>query len=338
MEWVDSVLQGKHLFARLGLEAEVVDPSVVRKQYRVVALAVHPDKCAHPKAKEAFQRLSEAFEELSSESGQRKYLQLLRCQHGKETTSLVRHHRKKRRKPTDDFNIDEDRKKAWWDTRTWEEFEERLRRREACEAALRKHFCEGQRTRHLLWKLRTQIIDAERSVEHCDMQAGLDESDLWPPPPPPPPPPLETPLPVNALPMTEERVELEDVDFASERLVRLLTHLRTVHRYCLFCGCTYDSDADMAESCPGFTEQEHDEAQQVAMRGGNGRTSTLDAADSVAAAAAAAMPLPSEAAAARRAKAREEAAARKAAELAAQIEDPLEALWSKPASKRMRRT
>ena len=44
---------------------------------------------------------------------------------------------------------------------------------------------------------------------------------------------------------------------ALQRLLELLTHLRAVHRYCLFCGCTYDSAQDMEENCPGVTDTRH---------------------------------------------------------------------------------
>uniref|UniRef100_A0A7S1RTK1 DUF4187 domain-containing protein n=1 Tax=Alexandrium catenella TaxID=2925 RepID=A0A7S1RTK1_ALECA len=45
-----------------------------------------------------------------------------------------------------------------------------------------------------------------------------------------------------------------------------MTHLRTVHRYCLYCGCVFDSFEDLERNCPGFTEQEHEDAPNPAAR------------------------------------------------------------------------
>ncbi|PNH11590.1 hypothetical protein TSOC_001554 [Tetrabaena socialis] len=43
----------------------------------------------------------------------------------------------------------------------------------------------------------------------------------------------------------------------SEQLELLLRHLRDLHTYCYFCGCSYDSAEELAEVCPGLTEEEH---------------------------------------------------------------------------------
>eukprot|EP00928_Gymnodinium_smaydae_P006317 TRINITY_DN12230_c0_g1_i1.p1 TRINITY_DN12230_c0_g1~~TRINITY_DN12230_c0_g1_i1.p1 ORF type:complete len:402 (-),score=97.67 TRINITY_DN12230_c0_g1_i1:185-1390(-) len=345
----ERILAASTFFGRLGLEAREVETCEVRKQYRLLALCVHPDKCKHPSAKEAFQLLSEAFEELSVESSQRRYLQRLR-------SSGVCGGRSRRGGRGSDIARDstDDARQHWWDTRTWEEFEKRLRRREECEAALRQQFSAGQSARFHFRRVRKQVIEAERSVEHCDRGAGLPESDLWPPPPPPPPPPLENPLPDCAVaPPAEERAELDDPVLCAGRLALLLTHLRTVHRYCLFCGCVFDSDEDMDQNCPGFTEVEHDEAPQAAMRAAPANSTAAAAASAADVEGAAervandalsgiertlvavapqvacadAMPLPSTAAAIRRSavekRLREEAAA-------PDFDDPLEALAAAP--------
>jgi len=39
-----------------------------------------------------------------------------------------------------------------------------------------------------------------------------------------------------------------------------------VHRYCLYCGCVFDSFEDLERNCPGFTEQEHEDAPNCAAR------------------------------------------------------------------------
>lgn len=127
-------------------------------------------------------------------------------------------------------------------------------------------------------KVRGYVFAAERSVEHLDRQKGLPESLLWPPESTQAARDLEEEVnrarqtelyPGQAnemLPDYRERLELNDPGLALQRLLELMTHLRTVHLYCLYCGCTYDSGEDMERNCPGVTEEEHDEAKSMGLR------------------------------------------------------------------------
>merc|ERR1712014_550375 len=63
-----------------------------------------------------------------------------------------------------------------------------------------------------------------------------------------------------------ERNELQDPEYCASRLIDLLTHLRTVHIYCLHCGCHYEDPQDLEQNCPGFDEEAHDNAENMAMR------------------------------------------------------------------------
>ncbi|OLP81606.1 Methyltransferase-like protein 13 [Symbiodinium microadriaticum] len=145
-EAAERILASRGHFATLGLPEAQVDAANLRKQYRRLALAVHPDKCTHPQAKEAFQKLSEAFEVLCTEAGQRQAL----AEKGQRTG--------KRRRST------QDAKAPWWDT-TWEEFEKRFRQRDANEAARQAEFEGGMK---------------ERSVEHLDRSKKRGPNALWP--------------------------------------------------------------------------------------------------------------------------------------------------------------
>lgn len=42
-----------------------------------------------------------------------------------------------------------------------------------------------------------------------------------------------------------------------ERLEGLLSYLRENYHYCYYCGAGYDNVSQLAELCPGFTEEEH---------------------------------------------------------------------------------
>ncbi|CAK0863607.1 unnamed protein product [Prorocentrum cordatum] len=268
---VARVLGAATLFGRLGLPDESADPGAVRQQYRKLALLVHPDKCTAQGAKEAFQALSEAFERLSSPAGQAAHL--LEVARGRPAPAAGRGEAWGGARA-------EGAQARWWDTRTWEEFEERLRHRDRAEAALRRQFAGRVAARLAGRRLRGQVRAAERSVEHCDRGAGLAESGLWPP---------ESrragreaeeearaareraeragvlPGLEPELPNFDERPELDDPEAAMARLLDLVTHLRTVHLYCLHCGCRYDSPDDMARNCPGVTEEEHEGAAAVGM-------------------------------------------------------------------------
>ncbi|KAL6076963.1 G patch domain-containing protein 11, variant 2 [Balamuthia mandrillaris] len=48
-------------------------------------------------------------------------------------------------------------------------------------------------------------------------------------------------------------------DEKSERLAQLLHHLRTEHLYCFFCGCSFESEAEMLATCPGPLEHHHED-------------------------------------------------------------------------------
>lgn len=57
-------------------------------------------------------------------------------------------------------------------------------------------------------------------------------------------------------PEVEEEMSFEE---KAERLVTMLTYLRTTHCYCLYCGLpAYTSAEQLAAQCPGFTEEEHE--------------------------------------------------------------------------------
>jgi hypothetical protein len=45
---------------------------------------------------------------------------------------------------------------------------------------------------------------------------------------------------------------------APERLETLLSYLRSQYAYCFWCGTQYESAEELAASCPGASEEEHD--------------------------------------------------------------------------------
>lgn len=137
-------------FDRLGLPTAACDSAQLRNTYRIRALLLHPDKCQHPKAKLAFQLLSEAFEKLSDLKEQRLLLERL-ASNGKGFNHPRRQRRAPRSVPThpqatnqpsdpqggsEQWADEEDnyrcsrKDNSWWDV-GFSEFERRLRQREA---------------------------------------------------------------------------------------------------------------------------------------------------------------------------------------------------------------
>ncbi|KNA10823.1 hypothetical protein SOVF_140800 isoform A [Spinacia oleracea] len=50
--------------------------------------------------------------------------------------------------------------------------------------------------------------------------------------------------------------EVEEI-ITEEDLQELLVNLREEHRYCLFCGCQYESTEGLLSNCPGVNEDDH---------------------------------------------------------------------------------
>ncbi|OLQ15566.1 hypothetical protein AK812_SmicGene270 [Symbiodinium microadriaticum] len=169
-------------FERLGLPAAVCEAVVVRRAYRTAALLIHPDKCTHPDAKLAFQRLSEAFDSLSGPDGQQE--QLDRSRGGRRDWPGPPYQRgggyDRPDKPAPpgcwaepfgeqrcgrEFEEEVDERgprggKSWWDA-GFSEFEQRLRAREAEE-------------------VRKEAVDAavQRGEDSLDAYMSLLEEEL----------------------------------------------------------------------------------------------------------------------------------------------------------------
>ena len=180
-----ALLPGASPFARLGLPEAPCETKVLRRAYRTAALLVHPDKCSHPEAKMAFQKLSEAFDLLSAPEGQRQELDRPRSNwQDYPGRPYQRGGRYDRPAPPgcwgegEDFEGPENSEgcggKSWWDA-GFSEFEKRLRaqeaeeqRREAMEAALRR----GEDSLNAYMS----VLEAELSGTTTDATTGYQSS------------------------------------------------------------------------------------------------------------------------------------------------------------------
>ncbi|KAK7248341.1 hypothetical protein SO694_0022702, partial [Aureococcus anophagefferens] len=85
---IDRVLAAENEFEVLDLPVEAIrDASTIKRQYRKISLAVHPDKNRHPQANAAFRKTYGAFETLSDPKEQRKLLVALGVE--KETSPFA---------------------------------------------------------------------------------------------------------------------------------------------------------------------------------------------------------------------------------------------------------
>ena len=63
---ITMVLGTKDPYKRLQLPVSAPDVQAIRKAYNKLALLVHPDKCTHPMAGEAFNAICQAYELLAN--------------------------------------------------------------------------------------------------------------------------------------------------------------------------------------------------------------------------------------------------------------------------------
>lgn len=71
-EIIASILSAKTLYAVLNLDSSCT-PEDVKRSYRRIAIKIHPDRCKHAKATEAFQRVSHAYQTLSNAEKRANY-------------------------------------------------------------------------------------------------------------------------------------------------------------------------------------------------------------------------------------------------------------------------
>ena len=273
---VEDVLTSASLFGVLGLPDEEISPDQVKKAYRKKALLVHPDKCKHKEAKAAFQRLSEAYEALSSATAQRRYLSF---SGQKQQTKQKDQQRPKQQR------------RRWWEDVDFETFERRWRRREEAERTMRTSFVSSMSQKFGKRRLTDQLVAIEQTTEQLDMGKSLLQSDLWPP--------RVTgeedtddslsffaksrsaPGVKDAYLPKSERAELEDVQYVTGRFSDCNEYLRDEHSYCFFCGRAYESQTELNRLCPGATEQSHEESQPSSQytegAGAGGQSSAVEA-------------------------------------------------------------
>ena len=140
---IEHILNAGNFFEVLSLrDKEECTCAEVRKQYRSLAIKVHPDKNKHAQATRAFQLLSEAFECLVVPETRHVYLQKLQTSSSKTTQQnqkQYRHHGKNNNSKTGK-DLDPEFEYAgsefkqfrvnWWQTTSMEDIEEFIKQQE----------------------------------------------------------------------------------------------------------------------------------------------------------------------------------------------------------------
>ena len=161
------------------------EPSVVRKKFLSLSLKVHPDKNPHPRAKEAFQKLSQAFETLYEANEQAKHLEEVLERQAQATKDNQQRPKPKRQKTQrhDDWKkkkAEKKKKKNEWVERRWEDVIRELQRREAMEREFVKRKSDERRAR----RVQGMIWRAMKVCRTLDERAGCPLSfvnGLWAP-------------------------------------------------------------------------------------------------------------------------------------------------------------
>ena len=260
---LESIIGAASSAAALGLPAAPTTPTEVCTAFRRRALRVHPDKCGHSLAAEAFRRLTDAYEELTARCATAS------TQPGRSAAPHTPAPTKKRRQ------------------RSWAEWEAELRRREAAERAFSQMLSSRFAQRHAARSLRK----AQGVCEELDERAGIVNNVLLPatsraaaaaadgasrakrprrrfteaqeePGEPCLPAPESLPRAARAAAAAAAAVVEEEPAAAEDDprlLVALLVHLRDTHQYCLFCATRFGSPEELERDCPGVLECDHEE-------------------------------------------------------------------------------
>ena len=183
-EVISSIItSGAEFFARLGLPPQKTTPADVRRAYRRRALVCHPDKTDHPRANEAFQQLSEAFECLHDENKQATYVRTAMRQQERQAHKRRRHDEgegsKKRRAGASAAEA------TWYQrARSWADIERELARREEAERIVRERFVADQSSKFNCRETERLLLRAQKICRTLDERksgggADTEVNPLW---------------------------------------------------------------------------------------------------------------------------------------------------------------
>eukprot|EP00965_Chrysotila_dentata_P201992 6180863-Pleurochrysis_carterae.AAC.2 len=200
-------------FAALGLQpSPSICTSSVRSAFRKRALVVHPDKCKHSLAEEAFRALVEAFESLHNPVNLRRAYDERTKTDEKPPAKRARKQSSRAARTSEAGN---NTARSW----SWAELERNLHRYEELE----KRFKSSQSTKYAVRRAVSSLQQAQRVCADLDERAGIVQNPLLHA--------EAATLDVSTQPEMAGPVAADPL-----HLLQLLLYLRETHLYCLFCG------------------------------------------------------------------------------------------------------
>jgi len=184
-----------------------------------------------------------------------------------------------------DINLKADRGGLGRDTLVKEAKKELENRKKSNEQVTREIFRSHQKFQLSERKVRSDLTKARVVIESLDTQVEIPEHNLWPPKQTQEELEEDETSEFEHRPLTVEEqedkahklVRVNDDELETPRIVtnnesngvsfavvlgdlnKVLTYLREKHFYCYYCSIKFDGTEDMAKSCPGPTEQDHEE-------------------------------------------------------------------------------
>jgi hypothetical protein len=97
--------------------------------------------------------------------------------------------------------------------------------------------------RYEIKQIKADVKNARNIIEQMDMANNKPQNELWP----------------TRIDQNEDFEESEfDLLIPEMQLKQTILYLRSVYRYCIYCGCSFDSEKDMDYDCPGEAREDHD--------------------------------------------------------------------------------
>jgi len=134
-------------------------------------------------------------------------------------------------------------------TKRLEMYRIKAKRRKEDEEHLKGDFKSRMRSKINERQVFADLCKSQKACHQLDHKKGMEE-------------PIQSWYWTKQPPQDDEEQEVEEVqdeveEDDNEKLVILTCYLRTEHRYCIWCGITFNDENDLKENCPGDTFEDH---------------------------------------------------------------------------------
>lgn len=96
-------------------------------------------------------------------------------------------------------------------------------------------------SRYEIKMIKADVSKARNIIEQMDLVNKKTRNELWP----------------TRKDQDEQESEF-DLLTPEMQLKQTILYLRSVYRYCIYCGCAFDTEKEMDNECPGETRENHD--------------------------------------------------------------------------------